>query len=132
MLDRVQAYDVYGDFVYVGWQSSDVTVQRSQFARNGRQGWTVNGANVLIQGNSITEVRRSTVDMEPALPTWATSNVVIRDNTVGPGRLLFFASLGAAASIRERDGLGQPAHRTSAHVQDRPARCRAPGRTTTS
>ncbi len=100
MLDRVQAYDVYGDFVYVGWQSSDVTIQRSQFARNGRQGWTVNGANVLIQGNSITEVRRSTVDMEPALPTWATSNVVIRDNTVGPGRLLFFASLGAAASIQ--------------------------------
>jgi len=99
MLDHVQAYDVYGDFVYIGYRSSDVTVQDSVFSRNGRQGWTINGADVLIANNSISEVRRSTIDMEPALPTWAARNVVIRDNLVGHGRLLFFASLGAAARI---------------------------------
>ena len=99
LLDHVEAYDVYGDFVYVGTNSSDVTVQNSTFLRNGRQGWTINGTNVLFQRNVIGETRRATIDMEPARSTWVARNVTIRDNTVGKGRLYFFASVGAAATI---------------------------------
>jgi hypothetical protein len=99
LLDRVQAYDVYGDFVYVGPQSSEVLVRDSTFARNGRQGWTINGTNVTFERNSISETRRATIDMEPSLPTWTTRNVTIRNNTIGKGRLLFFASVGAAPTM---------------------------------
>lgn len=99
VLDRVEAYDVYGDFVYVGTNSRNVTVRDSKFARNGRQGWTINGTNVLFERNSITDTRRATIDMEPALPTWVARNVTIRNNTVGRGRLYFLASVGAGATI---------------------------------
>lgn len=99
LLDKVEAYDVYGDFVYVGTNSTDVTVQHSTFLRNGRQGWTINGTNILFQNNSIGETRRATIDMEPALASWVARNVTIRNNTIGQGRLYFFASVGAAATI---------------------------------
>ncbi|MGZ4678114.1 MAG: right-handed parallel beta-helix repeat-containing protein [Acidimicrobiia bacterium] len=99
VLDHVEAYDVYGDFVYVGWRSSDVTVRNSTFSRNGRQGWTINGTNVLFENNTISETRRATIDMEPSLPTWTARNVTVRNNTIGKGRLLFFASVGASPII---------------------------------
>lgn len=99
VLDRVEAYDVYGDFVYVGTNSRNVTVRDSKFARNGRQGWTINGTNILFERNSITDTRRATIDMEPALPTWVARNVTVRNNTVGRGRLYFLASVGAGATI---------------------------------
>lgn len=99
VLERVEAYDVYGDFVYVGTNSRNVTVRDSTFARNGRQGWTINGTNVLFERNSISDTRRATIDMEPALPTWVARNVTVRNNTVGRGRLYFLASVGAGATI---------------------------------
>ena len=99
LLDRVEAYDVYGDFVYVGTESTDVTVQNSTFLRNGRQGWTINGTDVLFQHNSIGETRRATIDMEPARGTWVARNITIKNNTIGKGRLYFYASVGASATI---------------------------------
>jgi hypothetical protein len=106
LLDHVEAYDVYGDFVYVGSNSSDVTVRNSTFSRNGRQGWTINGTNVLFENNSISETRRATIDMEPALPGWVARNITIRNNTIGKGRLYFFASVGAAATIDNVNVIG--------------------------
>lgn len=99
LLDHVEAYDVWGDFVYTGTHSSDITVRNSTFSRNGRQGWTINGTNILFENNSISETRRATIDMEPALSTWVARNVTIRNNTIGKGRLYFFASVGASAAI---------------------------------
>jgi hypothetical protein len=96
LLDHVEAYDVYGDFVNVGPGSNGVTVRNSTFLRNGRQGWTINGTNVLFEHNTIGETRRATIDMEPSLPTWTTRNVTIRDNEVGKGRLYFLASVGSS------------------------------------
>lgn len=95
-LDGVEAYDVYGDFVNVGPGSDGVTVRNSTFMRNGRQGWTINGQNVLFENNRISETRRATIDMEPSRPEWTTRNVTIRNNWVGPGRLYFLASVGAS------------------------------------
>ncbi len=95
VVDNIRVYDVFGDFVWVGPGTSDLTVRNSTFLRNGRQGWTINGTNILFEHNLIGETRRATIDMEPSLATWASRNVTIQDNEVGPGRLFFFASVGA-------------------------------------
>ena len=39
LLDRVQAYDTYGDFVWVGPGTNHLTARNSTFSWNGRQGW---------------------------------------------------------------------------------------------
>ncbi len=98
-LDGVAAFDVYGDFVYLGGKgrvwSNDVVVRNSWFARNGRQGIALTGArNILIEHNSISEVRRATFDFEPDGAGSGVDHVVIRNNTVGRGRLLFVAAAG--------------------------------------
>jgi hypothetical protein len=99
VLERVGALDVYGDFVYLGldnglW-SRNVTVRNSVFARNGRQGVAIVAARkVLIEGNIIADVRRATFDLEPMGNTAGVDDVVIRDNTIGRGRLLFVAAAG--------------------------------------
>jgi hypothetical protein len=96
LLDRVQAYDTFGDFVYVGPGTNGLLVRNSTFSRNGRQGWTINGSNITFDHNTISETRRATIDIEPSLPTWATNNVTISNNVIGKGRLLFLANVGAA------------------------------------
>jgi parallel beta helix pectate lyase-like protein len=101
LLDHVTATDVYGDFVYIGkdldtrvW-SARVTVRYSTFARNGRQGISVTaGRDVRIEHNIITDTRRSTIDLEPNTPSWGADGVVIADNVIGPGRLMFVAAGG--------------------------------------
>ncbi len=97
-LDNLQAYDVYGDFVYVGKGTvgaSNVRIHDNTFSRNGRQGVSVTeGTNVFIERNDISGVRRATFDLEPHNPAAVVDKVTIRDNTVGTGRLKFVASAG--------------------------------------
>jgi hypothetical protein len=101
-LDRVKVTDVYGDFVYIGRElhrtkvpSRNIWIHDSTFARNGRQGVAVTAANnVVIERNHFSQMRRSTIDLEPNSRSWRVSNVFILDNTVGKGRLLFIASHG--------------------------------------
>lgn len=95
LVEQITMSDVYGDFVFVGAATNGLTVRDSTFTRNGRQGWTINGTNIIFERNSISETRRSTIDMEPSFPTWASKNVTIRNNDIGKGRLFFFASVGA-------------------------------------
>ncbi len=95
LVERVTMSDVYGDFVFVGAGTDGLTVRDSVFTRNGRQGWTINGSNITFERNSISETRRATINMEPTYPTWASKNVMIRDNDIGKGRLFFFSSVGA-------------------------------------
>lgn len=110
LMDHVEAYDVYGDFVWAGPGTANLTVQHSIFARNGRQGWTINGRNITFQQNTITDTRRATIDMEPSSPAWASQNIMIRDNDIGPGRLFFFASVGAAAPMDNINIIGNRFH----------------------
>jgi hypothetical protein len=109
-LDRVTVTNVYGDFLYMthrgmvrgvtGPWSSDIRVHDSRFERNGRQGVAFNGVRgVLFERNYMGEVRRAHFDLEPNSLQDGTSDVMIRDNTFGPGRLNFMSSQGAAAPI---------------------------------
>jgi hypothetical protein len=94
VLQRVQAYDIYADFVYAGPGVNGLLVRDSTFARNGRQGWTINGANVTFDHNTISEVHRSTVDLEPTYTNWVTRNATVSNNTIGRGRGYFVANQG--------------------------------------
>ncbi len=100
VLDGVQAYDVYGDFVYVGAATRNLLVENSHFERNGRMGWAVmGGENITFDHNSISQTRRATIDMEPSSRSDVSHNITFSNNQIGPGRLFFFASEGVAATI---------------------------------
>jgi hypothetical protein len=104
LLERVTVNDVYGDFVYLGLHKSgwsrNITVRRSSFERNGRQGIAITAAeDVRIEQNRISEVRRSTFDIEPNGPGWGARRVMIVDNEIGRGRLNFIAGHGSAAPV---------------------------------
>jgi Right handed beta helix region len=97
VLDHVEAYDVYGDFVMVGPATKNLLVKNSTFVRNGRQGWTINGEDIVFEHNNIRQTRRATIDIEPAALSALTRRVTIRNNTIGQGRLYFLANEGVAA-----------------------------------
>jgi hypothetical protein len=98
-IDHVTATDVYGDFVYLGAQFGgwveNAYIHDNHFERNGRQGISVTGGrNVRIVNNYIGQTRRSTFDLEPNGDRWGADNVLIANNVIGDGRLLFLASAG--------------------------------------
>lgn len=104
VLLRVAVSDTYGDFVYLGqdeerpgerrW-TSDVVIRSSRFDRNGRMGVAMTAArNVLIEQSTFNQMRRSTFDMEAHDPGFGAEYVTIRNNDIGPGRLLLVASVG--------------------------------------
>jgi Right handed beta helix region len=104
LLDKVQAYDVYGDFVYVsgghgpnrGQPSDNVAVVRSRFARSGRQGIAVtNGRNVTVENNDISDVARSLFDLEPNVERNTVRAVRIEGNTTGAAVNFWIAAKGA-------------------------------------
>jgi hypothetical protein len=103
-LDRVSAFDVYGDFVYVGGGEGEpsrrITVARSNFARSGRQGISVTDAdNVLIVGNDIGDVARSLFDLEPNRRSQRVRHIRIVANTTGPVRNYWLANKGSGVNI---------------------------------
>lgn len=100
VLDSVTVSDVYGDFVWMGkdeertW-TTNVLVQNSTFARNGRMGIAMTAVrNVLIQYNSFNDMRRSTFDLEAHDPGFGMEQITIRNNDIGASRLLLVASVG--------------------------------------
>ncbi len=102
-LDHDQAYDVYGDFVYIGGGTTPsryVTVSNSTFRANGRIGITVgNATDVSIHNNNLDQMRRSVFDLEPYASNWVIERVTIQDNTIGEARLNFFSSYGRCAVV---------------------------------
>ncbi len=91
----------YGDFVSVFGGSKQVRIQGNTLDKTGRQGISiVNGSNVLIQNNTIKNVGRSMIDVEPAVASWQVKDVVIRNNTFGPANGVFLASLGAGPNVQ--------------------------------
>lgn len=104
VLDSITITDIYGDFVYLGhagdeW-TSDVRISGSRFERNGRQGIGIVGARrVRIEGNYIGQVRRAGVDIEPNFSNGGAVDVVVRNNTFGPGRLNWVSSQGSSGIV---------------------------------
>ncbi len=103
-LDHVQAYNVYGDFVYIGGggtvPSRYVTVKDSTFRANGRIGITIaNATDVTINHNSLDQMRRSVFDLEPYAKVWVIERVTIQNNTIGAARLNFFSDYGNCAVV---------------------------------
>jgi hypothetical protein len=117
-LDHVNVSDVYGDFVYLGrdqvvrdW-TENVTIHDSVFQRNGRQGIAITAArDVTIEHNEISDTRRSTIDLEPNVASAGAEDIVIRDNEVGAGRLLFVAIGKSKGSIKNVTIDGNELHR---------------------
>ena len=98
-LNNVQAYDVYGDMVYIGPYTSNVLVEHSTFNRSGRQGWMVGGGyNIRFEGNYIANIGHATIDFEPQ-DTGSADGVTFSHNTIESGRLMFFSIGGAAVSL---------------------------------
>ena len=102
-IDRVNIHDTYGDLIFIDRRKEQddrdtvgVWIHDSTFARSGRQGIAViDGRDIVIERNRFTDMRRGTVDLEPA-GELAVENVHIIDNHVGPGRLLFVPMAGGA------------------------------------
>ncbi len=97
---------MYGDFVFVGAATQGPLVRNSTFARNGRQGWTINGSDIVFEHNTIRQTRRATIDLEPSSKASITQRVTIRNNTIGVGRLYFFANEGLAAPTSDISIIG--------------------------
>jgi hypothetical protein len=121
LMERVQAYDVYGDFVHVGAATNGLLVRHSTFARNGRQGWNIAGTNITFDSNSISETARATIDMEPPSRTAGANHIVIKNNKVGGGRLYFFASVGLGAPINDVQILNNTLERPLTMIVKAPA-----------
>ena len=104
-LDHVQAYDLYGDFVYIGsgkngsdW-SRRITIVNSQFARSGRQGISiVAGQNVDIEHDTISDVARTMFDLEPGR-LGAALGVKIANNTTGAAVNFWLGSKGGPGKV---------------------------------
>lgn len=103
LLDDVQAYDVFGDFVYIGGSvrlSKQVTVRNSRFERNGRQGVAVtNAEDVVVEGNFIAEVRRSLFDLEPNSNKGRARRIQLLANRTGAAHNFWLASKGVGAEV---------------------------------
>jgi len=103
-LEHVEASDVYGDFVYIGGSatgpSEHITVSESRFERSGRQGISVTNADdVQIVRNTIGEVARSLIDLEPNLPSQEARDIRIVGNTTGAARNFWLADKGSGFNV---------------------------------
>jgi len=102
LAENVQGYKTYGDFVYIGNNSNNITVHGSHFEKSGRQGVSVtSGTDIIIDNNYFGDIRRSLFDIEANSSTAVIKRVTFQRNTVGPVRLTFFANQGSDATIED-------------------------------
>jgi hypothetical protein len=104
VLDNVQAYDMYGDFVnlshdarvpFPGEPNRNIVVRNSRFERNGRYGITVtNGEDVLFENNYIGDTHWSHFNVELNGPTEAGRNIRVEGNRFGAANHFVFVSAG--------------------------------------
>jgi hypothetical protein len=92
LIDQVQVYDVYGDFVAIQPEHvnrvptppGDVTVRRCHFERNGRMGVAITGGTKFrIEQSYIGEVRHALLDLEPEWAMFPITDVVFTRNVTG-------------------------------------------------
>ena len=105
-LEHVQAYDVYGDFVYIGgggsplrW-SSDIRITDSRFEGSGRQGISITaGEHIVIARNSIGGVGRSMFDLEANGADGGARDVLVTRNVTGAAVNFWLANKGVGTQI---------------------------------
>jgi hypothetical protein len=91
---------VWGDFVTVEEHSSNVTIRGNHMTTDGRQGVAVtNASHVVIDGNTMDDMRRSVFDLEVNFDTGVIDDVRIINNTTGNSRLLWLANAGNSTHI---------------------------------
>jgi hypothetical protein len=100
-LTNVTATDTYADFFYVGGgdgngPSENIILRGCRGARSGRQGISItNARNVLIEGCTLSEVRRTALNFEPnSRGGHVIDNVRFVGNTIGRTQLLFVSAEG--------------------------------------
>ncbi|MGH2661345.1 MAG: CAP domain-containing protein [Actinomycetota bacterium] len=110
MLDNVQVYDVYGDFVEAMWDwrygnvsqapmAKNITVKNSRFERNGRMGFGLTGVDgFALRDSYVGEVNMAAVDLELDFSSALGRNINILSNTFGKHRFALFANGGAGSS----------------------------------
>lgn len=95
VVENVTIRDTYGDLVSVTRQAHKVAVRNNTLTNSGRQGVTVDHASdVVIEGNYLSHLGRSAIDLEPATSAWSVHRVRIANNRVGYARGFFLAALG--------------------------------------
>jgi parallel beta-helix repeat protein len=110
-IDTCTCTDIYGDFVYLSPLLTGthalptfISVHDCTFQRNGRHGISFTGASgVLIQNNTITDVRMSALDFEPTIPQGEVHRTTIDSNTFGPMRLPFCTGTGGTPGVAMSD-----------------------------
>jgi hypothetical protein len=102
--------NVYGDFIYLScelrkklptWRepARDVTIRDNYLSSNGRQGVTfINADRVLVQNNTIDDVKRTVFDFEPTTHDALVQNVTLDHNDVGDHHLNFVSGGGNGTS----------------------------------
>jgi hypothetical protein len=106
LLDNVQAYDMYGDFVEAqfdlrsywleAFPARNITVRNAHFERNGRQGFGLTWVEGFRLENSyVGEVNMAVIDLEPDDPKETITDIVITGNTFGRRRFSLVSSAGA-------------------------------------
>jgi hypothetical protein len=91
---------VWGDFVTVEANSSNVAIDGNHMTTDGRQGIAVTDAqHVIIDGNTMDDMRRSVFDLEANFDTDVVDDVRIVNNTTGNSRLLWLANAGKSTRI---------------------------------
>jgi uncharacterized protein YjdB len=128
LLDNVEAYDVYGDFVnvsfddrvpYPGPPTRHITVRNSRFERNGRYGWTItHGERIVFENNYMGDVRWSAVNIELNHSVDLGRDVRIEGNRFGPTLHHMFVAKGAGLSesvgdIVIRGNVMEPTHQAT-------------------
>ncbi len=99
------ATHVWGDLVYLRGGAQFVKIRRNHLGWNGRQGISLTKASdVLIggseaDGNTIEEIRRSAIDLEPNGYQGVIERVVISHNRIGDHKGLALAAHGWAAPM---------------------------------
>lgn len=113
LLERVTVTDVFGDFVYLGYDvrgtgdwTRDVVVRESTFERNGRQGMTITGAEgVVIERNRFVDVRHNVIDIEANDKDGGGRHVRIEGNTAQNWRF-YFLTVGGQGTVNDVSAVG--------------------------
>lgn len=106
LVEDVQVYDVYGDFVAVQWDwrlwddvlaaapARDVIVRRLHAERNGRQGFFVgHGERVTLEGSFLGDTNQNGVDLEPDVAQHMAKDIRLVGNTFGRTRFSLLSAL---------------------------------------
>lgn len=129
LLERLKAYDVYGDFINLshdgrvarpGPPNRDITIRQGHFERNGRMGISItHGERIWIQDNYLGGVRMFGVDLELNDDREVGRDLYVERNTFGPSYQGFFAAMGHGTA----GSVGKVYIRNNTTTRDHPARC---------